>query len=469
MPTPEGANPAAPSPAEATTAAPPPAAQTKPSLGKGKSVNFTVADNERGETIVLLKEVDPSPDWKGWTFANETAEWKRYHRAFVERVIFKHLRDRLNDIREGCNLAVVLIASVTTLITAVSAGIAGGAGSTDGDGCGSGESETCSTSWVACLQQYQTYGFILLSFMTTLISSFVQMQTPFWKRVDKDGRVLEQHYYELESHFQDNLELPVEQRKLGYDDFLKKRQELDTRLRQGGDLNVPESLRRRAVERVRRYDPSNWARAFLWLGPSLRWPVEKEINQAMLTEFSQGECGKYTARQPSTGEDELEYRKAYLRQKDHYFKRYRLSDRMGLRWPAYIGNFCESMDLCGCCCCLYGHAPSRMELRRLWDSAWCLCRCLLALGCWREKNKKENKIVRKRGPSQEVAHMPQRPSLVRKLTAGSAKLIASAMQTSSTDSSAISIRKPMEASDKQHSAELGGSGGGTSGGSTCPA
>ena len=58
-------------------------------------------------------------------------------------------------------------------------------------------------AWLSRHQTFQKWLMALIvllvfSFVTTLLSGFVQTQSAFWKRIDKDGRALENYYIECE-------------------------------------------------------------------------------------------------------------------------------------------------------------------------------------------------------------------------------------------------------------------------------
>ena len=331
-----------------------------------RNVQFAQYENEYGDTLV--QRGGEKINGKGWTYQNELAEWKRYHRAFVERVKIEHLRERCGSMRDFCTKLLTLITCLTTLITSLAVGMNGGSSNTSVPACDSdgdagepaGSFRACS-SWTDCFLAYQSYIFIFLSFITTVISAIVQLESPFWKRVDKSGFVFEQKYRQLEALFIKHLDAPLESR-MKYEDFVKEREKMEAAIQNEEPLNVSPGAWRRTVKRVRKYGPSEWARAFLWLGSDLRWPDKFEIVEAMLLDFSEGTAGLYTLK-PLSPEDGAKYRAALLVQKRQYFRRHRLSDRMGNSWKTCWLDLFEYVDCLGCCCCLYG--PTRAEYFQL--------------------------------------------------------------------------------------------------------
>lgn len=172
-------------------------APLKPSMEAQKSVRFHEHSTDDGD-YRMARVVDETTkiDGNRWNYSNELAEWKRYHRVYVERVILLHLRERLSRIREGCTVLLTLITCFTTLITSLAVGSEGmlrDSGSDAGvNGTNDAPGGMACEGVMSCMVVYQSYIFILLSFTTTVISGFVQLQSPFWKRVDKGGAALEQ-------------------------------------------------------------------------------------------------------------------------------------------------------------------------------------------------------------------------------------------------------------------------------------
>ena len=122
----------------------------------------------------------------GWSFEREMTEWRLYHEAFVHRVVLQHLRDRLMSIREVCTLLTLIISTVTTLVTSAAAGIiGGGVSATSGTNAPPAEGLGVFITWI---EQNSSYILLLFSLATTIISGFVQTQSAFWKRLDKERR-----------------------------------------------------------------------------------------------------------------------------------------------------------------------------------------------------------------------------------------------------------------------------------------
>ena len=296
----------------------------------------------RPDVELLGEETDPDPppdetpktnDRKamrenGWNFDREFSEWQRYHRTFVERVINQHVRGRLVRFKDTCTLLVLAISTTSTVFTSTSAGIIGSSNAV-------GKHNEVAI-WIA---NNSSFILVVLSACTTLIAGFVQAQSAFWKSMDKDGRMHETYYHKLEQFYRNQLEIHPRDR-MNYNEFLKQRQGLEGEFRELPELNMPPHLKTQAVERIRAYGTSEWARAFVWLGGRMRWPTEPEIVEMMLMDFSGHKLGEHT--DPlfydfDNKEKYMNYRKTVRKQKDDYFRKY------GLKDEDLVTSFCPQL------------------------------------------------------------------------------------------------------------------------------
>ena len=386
---------------------------TQTVVSRGRSVTFSKEADVNGDTRVRREQQDT--ELNGWNYDKEQVEWQKYHRAFVERVINQHVRDHLNRTRERCNLFILIVSSFMSLAGISSSGVVSGSDTRCGEAGevdvnvninNTASAETIrmpgsSSEWVQYLMRYQVFVFAFLSFSVSLVSIIVQMNTPFWKRMDKDGRAHELHLIGIERFYEQSLEMPPETRT-PYEEYLAQRKQWEKKAAELPDLTLQPSLVTRAVRRVRRIKPSDYLRGFTWLGYNLNFPNEPAIVDAMLWEFSSGQLGKYTQRRMNA-EEYAEYRESFLDQKRAYFVRHHLSDREPACWAVeWIWDLLEYLDCFGCCCCLYG--PTRSEHRRLSDQTGCCCPYSSS------KSKRSSKIVRRRAESNVPGKDGKRPS-----------------------------------------------------------
>ena len=260
----------------------------------------------------------------GWNFSREYAEWKLYHETFVKRVVNKHLRERIGKVRDFFDLFILLISSFTTLVTAISSGIIGASDASDV--VQDPDDTSLLKSTVLWLMENSQYILLVLSFLTSVASFFVKHNTAFWKRVEKDGRTHEVHLQKLEQFFRSNLEV-VPADRMPFDKYLELRKIMIQEGDSLPDLGVPPALMTRAIRRVRQYGPSDWSRAFMWLGVDLVYPRQYEHVEMMLMEFSSELLGFWT-RTPYDKEGRKEYLEAFRKEKKTYFQVHGLSQHV---------------------------------------------------------------------------------------------------------------------------------------------